>query len=140
MNQHLFAVIVVPMMVFSIARSTVAQTPAWPIPDGEGNYFSNETPVQGTVPSPRMGGSLWQVVASELNCRSNMGMQSAIVRQFKPGEVLQADVGRGGADEVRLNAKDATGKPWLRVRSQGGQDLNCYVRANRRYIQPYRGK
>jgi hypothetical protein len=106
-----------------------------PQPDQNGNYMGNDAPLKGT--SRFMAGSLWQVVSRGLNCRSNPGMQTAIARQFKQGEILQADVGRGGADEVLINAKDEKGNPWMRVRSAQGKDYKCYVRANRLYIQPH---
>ncbi len=113
-----------------------AQVSPMPQPDRSGNYFSNDAPVKGTAPSPLMPGSLWQVVSSELNCRRRAGRDAAIVRQFRQGALLQAEVGRGGADEVLLNAKDQTGQPWMWVRSPQGQSHACYVKANRRYIQP----
>lgn len=128
------------LMAVTIAHSTCAQPPALPQPDRDGNDFSNETPVKGTAPHPLMSGSFWQVVSSKLNCRSHAGLNYDVVRQFKQGDRLQADVGRGGADEVMLNFKEATGQPWMRVRNARGQNLNCYVRANRAYIQPDRGQ
>jgi hypothetical protein len=128
----------VTLLACTGAVSVLAQAPSLPQPDRNGNYFSNEAPIQGSAPSPLMPGSLWQVVASGLNCRRNAGLNYGVVRQFHRGELLQADVGRGGADEVLLNVKDNSGNPWMRVRSSRGSDYQCYVRANRRYIQPYR--
>lgn len=114
-----------------------AQAQPKPQPDRNGNYFSNDAPMKGTAPSPLMAGSLWQVVSVGLNCRRGAGTQHGIARQFKRGELLQADVGRGGADEVLLNVKDSTGQPWMRVRSAKDKNFHCYVRANRLYIKPY---
>jgi hypothetical protein len=112
-------------------------------PDRNGDYFSNYAPIQAKSPTGRMmAGSLWQVVASGLNCRSDVGAgtQYPIVRSFKKGTILQADVGRGGSDEVHINWKDKQSKPWMRVRSEAGESYNCLVRANSRYIKPYTGK
>jgi hypothetical protein len=106
--------------------------------DRNGDYFNNHAPVQGKVIGRgNMAGSLWQVVASGLNCRSDAGMQSPVVRSFSRGTVLQANVGRGGSDEVVINGKDKQGKPWMRVRSEAGESYECAVRANSRYIKPY---
>jgi hypothetical protein len=117
-----------------------AQTPVTPKPDRNGDYFSNEALIQGKVPRPYSTGSLWQVVPVELNCHSGVGLDYGITRKFKRGEILQADLGRGGSDEVIRNAKDKNDKPWMRVRSASGENYNCYVRANNVYIQPYQGK
>jgi hypothetical protein len=110
-------------------------------PDRNGDYFSNYTPIQAKSPKGRlMAGSLWQVVASGLNCRGSAGTQAPIVRSFKKGTILQANVGRGGSDEVHINWKDKQGQPWMPVRSEAGAEYDCAVRANSRYIKPYTGK
>jgi hypothetical protein len=129
-------ILALTIVTLTIATPTLSQQRI-SNPDRQGNYFSNEAPVKGRVQSPLMRGSLWQVIVSQLNCRSDADANSPIVRQFQFSELLQADVGRGGADEVLLNAKDKNGNPWMRVRSASGQNYKCYVRANRRYIQPY---
>jgi hypothetical protein len=103
-------------------------------PDQNGDYFRNDAPIQATEPrGKRQAGSLWRVVALSLNCRN----ESGIVRKFRQGELLQADLGRGGSDEVLVNANDRNGKPWMRARSAAGKDYNCYVRANQIHIRPY---
>jgi len=101
------------------------------------DYFSNQGPVQASQPTgARSAGSLWQVVAGSLNGRATPTAQGRVVRVFGRGTVLQADIGRGGSDEVLRNAVDSEGHPWMRVRTREGQDLNCYVRANGRFIRP----
>lgn len=108
-------------------------------PDANGDYDRNETPIRGRVPpsSKLSPGSLWRVVSPGLNCRRQADANSPVVRQFKAGDRLQVEVYRGGSDEVLLNAKDDTGKPWMHVRAASFKlDDACYVRANRRYIQP----
>lgn len=110
--------------------------------DRFGDYYSNEAPQEGTVPpnSRLIPGSLWRVVAASLNCRSAAGISYPIVSKFSKGDILQAEVGRGGSDEVLLNSKDSKGKPWMRVRGKEGDNTstskNCYVRANSSYIKP----
>lgn len=99
------------------------------------DWFSNDGPVRAApIPGPMTPGSLWRVVGGSLNGRVTPG--GRVVRVFPRGTVLQADVGRGGSDEVLVNALDAAGKPWMRVRTKQGVDLNCYVRANGKYLQP----
>ncbi|MCU0551962.1 MAG: hypothetical protein MUC48_21710 [Leptolyngbya sp. Prado105] len=132
-------VLALTSLAITIATPTLSQSRS-PNPDRQGNYFSNDAPIKGTAQSPLMRGALWQVTTPQLNCRSDATADSPIIRQFKLAEVLQADVGRGGADEVLLNAKDKNGNPWMRVRSMSGKNYNCYVRANRRYLQPYSSK
>jgi hypothetical protein len=137
MNLRPFAVVSWIVIATCPIEIGLAETPSIPQPDRHGNYFRNETSVQGKVPASLSPGSLWQVVSVKLNCRHKPGMEYDIVRQFQRGDLLQADIGRGGSDEVLLNAKDRYGKPWMFVRSALGESYSCFVRANRRYIQPY---
>lgn len=131
----LVGVAIVPLVV---TAPIVAQMPPVPQSDRNGDYFSNEGPILGTQPSGsrNMRGGLWRVQPAKLNCHSGIGLKHKVVRQFKPGERLQADIGRGGSDEVLINGKDKNGKPWMRVRSATGEAYNCYVRANHSYIRP----
>jgi hypothetical protein len=126
--------------IFSAIISTASAQVTVPQPDRNGNYVRNQAVSLGQVESPLLPGSLWQVTSPGLNCRSGAGLDQAIVRQFEQGQLLQADVGRGGADEVLINATDRNGNPWMRVRSAIGESYDCYVRAHRRYIQPYVGE
>jgi hypothetical protein len=107
-----------------------------PQPDQNGDYFSNEAPLKRQNPPSKMqAGSLWQVVSATLNCRAAAGTNQTVLRQYKQAAILEAEVGRGGSDEVLLNVKDVNGKPWMVVRGSRSED-RCYVRANRRYIRP----
>lgn len=129
------------LLVVSGSAIAVAQTPI-PKPDRYGDYPRNEAPILGTVPpdkkfSKLSRGALWEVVSPGLNCRREPDINSPQIRQFKSGDYLQAEVGRGGSDEVFINAKDAKGKPWMAVRSKTfNVEDTCYVRANRKYIKP----
>ncbi|MDX2242785.1 MAG: hypothetical protein NW224_19015 [Leptolyngbyaceae cyanobacterium bins.302] len=84
-----------------------------------------------------MPGSLWRVVSPALNCRRQPNASSPVMRQYKAGDILQVEVYRGGSDEVHLNAKDATGKPWMRVRAtsfkldDGGQHKSYCILVDR---------
>ncbi|HEY9617477.1 MAG TPA: hypothetical protein V6C64_11580 [Microcoleaceae cyanobacterium] len=133
MNARLTVVLTI-LAVTSTSFSGIAQTTP-NLPDAQGDYYRNDTPVKGTAPRPLMAGSLWQVVATGLNCRQEPGADQAVVRQYRQGDILQVEVYRGGSDEVLLNTKDASGKPWMPVRGKRSAD-RCYVRANQRYIQP----
>ncbi|MEB3337815.1 MAG: hypothetical protein VKJ46_10155 [Leptolyngbyaceae bacterium] len=129
-------------MVFLLLniRVSLAQNIIKPSPDPSGNYYSNEASLKGTAPAPLMAGSLWKVVANSLNCRQQPGISHPIIKRFKKGNIIQAEVGRGGSDEVLLNALDNKGQPWMFVRGgknpRNSPSLNCYVRANQLYIRP----
>jgi hypothetical protein len=124
------------LLLAPMARSQVA--PQVAIPTLSGDYFTNLGQQQGSVPqgSKLSPGSLWRVVSPGLNCRAKPDPKSAIVRQFRQGQVVQANLGRGGSDEVFQNATDRDGKPWMRVISPTGENYNCNVRTNRKYIRP----
>ena len=109
---------------------------AWCEPDQRGDYRSNEGPVSGTAASPMSAGSLWVVVADWVPCRHDPDPDSKLITRFKKGTILQADIGRGGSDEVLVNALDRNGRPWMRVRDEQGNDFDGYVRAHIRYIKP----
>lgn len=123
------------LVLLSHQAAFTATSNVIPLPDRRGDYYRNEAPVKGYAPSPLMPGSLWRVVATKLNCRQNPGSNYPIQRQFKLGDILQAEVGRGGADEVLVNALDNHGFPWMAVRGKT-EDERCYVRANNRYLRP----
>lgn len=100
-----------------------------------GNYLTNAGPVKGTVAAPATAGALWRVLTPQLNCRQEPNPQARITRHFRRGTVLQADLGRGGSDEVLFNVRDARGYTWMLVRSRQGQPYRCYVRAHQRFIR-----
>ncbi|MBD2327004.1 hypothetical protein [Alkalinema sp. FACHB-956] len=127
------------LMMAAIAPGAVANNAFYTKPEinSSGDYLTNAGPVQGSVSSGSLqAGALWRVVSSRLNCRQDSELTAAISRTFSQGTILQADLGRGGADEVLYNAKDRQGRTWMRVRSRNGQSYQCYVRANKQYIQP----
>ena len=106
--------------------------------DVRGDYTTNAGPVAGQARNPDRPGALWRVVADGLRCRQQAAPTGTIGRTFKRGTIIQANVGRGGSDEVLDNARDTRGRTWMWVRSQDGASLGCYVRANPRYIVPVR--
>ena len=140
MRQNIQIIAILLMTNLSSIALAQAQTPSQvPKPDAQGDYYSNVAPIKGTVPpgNSLMVGSLWQVVSQKLNCRRQPSLQAPVVRRFRTGNILQAEVFRGGSDEVLINAKDAAGKPWMWVRAATFKlEDACYVRANDRYIKP----
>jgi len=140
MNSRILAL---GFLVFFSSVTTVAFAQKAPrnSPNRSGDYYSNEAPEKGMVRSPLSPGSLWSVVAPKLNCRSDPGTSSQIIKIFSRGDIIQAEVGRGGSDEVLINSRDNKGKPWMKVRGgkvfNSSSSLNCYVRDNSLYIEPY---
>ncbi|MEI6426804.1 MAG: hypothetical protein WCO45_00240 [Pseudanabaena sp. ELA607] len=128
------------LLLCAIITTSSSQVEAAPIlPDAQGNYYSNFTNVFGaTLPDRNKDspGSLWQVIAPKLHCRDIPSTTGKSLRVFSQGTVLQADVGRGGSDEVNINALDEHQKPWMFVRSRDGEPYRCYVRANQKFIAP----
>ena len=105
--------------------------------NSQGNFLTNAGPVQGAMSAGRaQPGALWRIVALRLNCRQHPDGNAKVLLTFVQGHVVQADLGRGGSDEVLYNARDRGGRTWMKVRSQQGQAHNCYIRAHRQYIQP----
>jgi len=74
---------------------------------------------------------IWQVVDSDgLNCRGGPGINFA-VEEVKPlGTFIEVT---GGSPYI---SDDRKGLPWLQVK--GEKTSSCFVRANRRFLQPRR--
>ncbi len=105
--------------------------------DIQGNYFRNETMVKAASRDSKLSaGSLWLVRVDGLNCRRSASLDSAVVRTYALGSLLEVEVYRGGSDEVLVNPLDRNGRPWMPVRGISSEDV-CFVRANSRYIQPF---
>ena len=129
----------IPLLLLAQPDTGLAQDDFYTRPriDARGDYLTNAGPVSGgTVYRMAQAGALWRVVSPGLNCRAQADPKAPSLRWFRRGTLLQANLGMGGADEVLYNAKDARGYTWMWVRSRKGQDLNCYVRANRHFIRP----
>ncbi|PSB02624.1 SH3 domain-containing protein [Merismopedia glauca] len=115
------AIFILPTL--SLAGGANAQ---FPQPNGRGDYYSIQTP--GTTSSHLV----WQVVSSELNCRSRPGSNSRVVRKLFKGDVINL-VSR---PKIR---RDAKGLPWLFVAKEGSlEDIKtrCFVRGNAQFIKP----
>jgi hypothetical protein len=117
------------LLLFASIASAAAQTP-----DANGDYFSNETPVLGKPSPGRSPGSLWRTLQA-LGCRKTPDTNSPILRNLAKGTIIEAEVWRGGSDEVLVNPVDKQGKPWMAVRGKTSGDV-CYVRARKQNIQP----
>ncbi len=111
--------------------------PAQPNRQGEyeWNTWDNAAIRTGRVDQGMMAGTLWRVIAPT-QAMSEPRSDSRVVKTFQPGTILQADVGRGGSDEVLRNASDKKKNFWMRVRDENGRPLNCYVHANSAIIVP----
>ena len=120
------------MLLFAVWPATVQAQAS----DSKGNYYRNETTVQAPSKNSKpLAGSLWRVVVEELNCRQNTGLDSLVSRTYPADALLEAEVYRGGSDEVLINPLDKNDNPWMPVRGAKSEDV-CFVRANSRYIQP----
>lgn len=104
--------------------------------DAQGDYYSNEAEVKANRRSRYGTGSLWQVKVRQLNCRQEPSLESPIKRTYAKNALLEAQIYRGGSDEVLINPRDRNGKPWMPVRDRDSSESRCFVRANSRYIQP----
>jgi len=104
-----------------------------------GNYLRNDGARLATQPQGHLqAGGLWRVICPALRGRAQPDRRSRVVHVFPAGTVLQADVGRGGSDEVLLNSVDREGGTWMRARTRAGKPLDCYVRADTRTLAPLR--
>jgi hypothetical protein len=133
--------ILATLVLMVITNAVMAQDDFYKKPQMaiNGDFLTNAAPVQGKVISGSlMAGGLWRIITSNLNCRQDLSLTSPIVRTFKKGDIIQADVGGGGADEVLYNPKDRYDNTWMLSRSKNGRDYKCYVRANKKYIEPVR--
>ena len=126
----LIAVLPVTLLPVSVVQAEVA------VPDKQGNYYRNETNVRAQRVDRYGTGSLWRVVVDSLNCRKEPSINSAVQRTYNANDIIEAQIGRGGSDEVLINARDKNGRPWMQVRSVTSTFEGCYVRANSRFIQP----
>lgn len=109
-----------------------------PQKSAQGEWLSNGGPVTGAIHDQgQMAGALWRVISRRgLNCRRGPELNSAIVRRLAYGTQIQADLGRGGSDDVYYNALDSRKQAWMLIRTAQGQKLNCYLRAHQSLIQP----
>ncbi|MBP0030843.1 RICIN domain-containing protein [Roseofilum sp. Guam] len=101
----------------AISSSIVLAAPSMPRPDKNGDYtYVREA-------------DRWRVVDSEgLNCRSRPGTRFVVLEVKRPGAVLRRTI---GSPSIR---NDGRGLPWLLVEARDGSP--CFVRANRRFIEP----
>lgn len=115
------AIFILPTL--SLAGGANAQ---FPQPNGRGNYYSIKTP--GTT-SPHL---VWQVVSSELVCRSRPSSNSRVVRKLFQDDVIDLV----GSRKIR---RDAKGLPWLFVAKEGSLEdtkIKCFIRGNAQFIKP----
>ena len=112
-------------------------------PDSLWNIWSrqqlNKTPDPGNYVRSDQA-EFWKVQVDGLRGRSLPDPESSVVRRFRRGQVLRVDYGRGGSDEVAWNSVDKHGNTWIKVSTREGKPLNCYIRANPRWLAPINPK
>ncbi|YAF97510.1 MAG: SH3 domain-containing protein [Nodularia sp. CChRGM 3473] len=128
--------IAIASFICVISLPSLAQERQIPTPDFQGNYNSAITKFPDGSQAVLLS---WftNIRSSRLNCRSAPGLHQRIIKQFQANDLLQADAGTNNSQEPIL--RDAQGKPWLRVKivnHQGKTSSNCFVRANKQFIEP----
>ena len=105
--------------------------------DGDWTFWSRQA--IGRQPEPgnfvRSDQDSWKVMVSGLQGRSEPRASAPVVTTFRKGTLLKVDLGRGGSDEVLWNPVDEDGNTWIKVSNREGKPLNCYVRANSRWLR-----
>lgn len=102
--------------------------------DQNGDYFSGTLPVDSLQPDYVI--NRWQVTTpSGLNCRRDAGTEFSIVEVLTSGELFQVQTSEGRDQHNNPTKLDSRGLPWFKV--TGSQnEIKCFVRANKRYIEP----
>ncbi len=150
MKSRLFCLCVLVMMALAVFSQTQAQdmdvitrysNHPLPTPDANGDYMVPSNGKYWMVVDPDWDNGLngrltpeWPADWEHINVKwpqSNVATWPVVARFF-PGTVLNASWGNRGA----ISLKDHNGKPWLMI--QISRDRYCFVRANKRFIQPVR--
>ncbi|AFY31171.1 hypothetical protein [Calothrix sp. PCC 7507] len=101
----------------------------YPQPNQKGDYISILSTFENGHKSPHL---VWKVVSSELNCRSQAGSNSRVIKLL-----LQNDnVSIVGNPKIY---RDRQAKPWFYVAGSGSAEdvkIRCFVRANSQFIEP----
>ena len=134
LNSLTYSMLLFAVLPVAVQAQNLAQTQSQN-PDAQGNYYSNFTNVQAPQTSYNSSGSLWRVVAENLDCRRSPNLKSLVLRTFQKNILIEAEVYRGGSDEVLVNLLDENGQPWMNVRGRNRSEI-CLVRANSLYIEP----
>ncbi|KZL51336.1 MULTISPECIES: hypothetical protein [Cyanophyceae] len=128
--------IAIASLIGMISLPSLAQKRQTPTPNRQGDYNSAIT----TFPDGSQVVLLsWftNIRSGKLNCRSTPGVNQRVIKQFQPNDLLQVNPGTKNSQEPIM--RDSQGNPWLRVKivnNQGKTQGNCFVRANKQFIEP----
>ncbi|TVP66034.1 MAG: SH3 domain-containing protein [Nodularia sp. (in: Bacteria)] len=130
------AAIAIASLIGIISIPSLAQQRQTPTPNRQGDYNSAITKFPDGNQAVLLS---WftNIRSGKLNCRSAPGVNQRVIKQFQPNELLQTDAGASNSQEAIV--RDSQGNPWLRVKivnNQGQTQGNCFVRANRQFIEP----
>lgn len=104
-----------------------------------GDYFREKLPVYPSEPEYVV--SEWRVITSSgLNCRSNPGTKFGVVKVLAFGEPFQVKTSAGSYQHNNPTQLDSRGLPWFMVTDTSGAStgkVECFIRANSRYIEPF---
>ncbi|MEA5513055.1 SH3 domain-containing protein [Nodularia sp. UHCC 0506] len=128
--------IAIASLIGIISLPSLAQQRQTPTPNRQGDYNSAYTIFPDGSQAILLS---WftNIRSGRLNCRSAPGLNQRVIQQFQPDELLQVNAGANNSQEPIM--RDSQGNPWLRVKivnNQGKTQGNCFVRANRQFIEP----
>jgi hypothetical protein len=127
------------LLLFFLALGQILVFPASSFAqNSSGDYFKEMLPVYPSDPNYVV--SEWRVItASGLNCRSDAGKEFDVVKVLTPSEPFQVKTSEGRNQHNDPTKLDSRGLPWFMVtdpsRAARGK-IECFVRANSRYIEP----
>ena len=103
-----------------------------------GDYFKGKIPVYPSQPDYVI--STWRVITSNgLNCRTDAGIEFGVTKTLPSGKSFQVQVSVGREQHNNPTKLDSRGLPWFKVVSSSRSSqgvIECFVRANSRYIEP----
>ncbi|MDB9307051.1 SH3 domain-containing protein [Nodularia spumigena CS-591/12] len=128
--------IAIASLIGMISLPSLAQQRQTPTPNRQGDYNSAITIFPDGSQVVLLS---WftNIRSGKLNCRSTPGVNQRVIKQFQPNDLLQVNPGTKNSQEPIM--RDSQGNPWLRVKivnNQGKTQGNCFVRANKQFIEP----
>lgn len=100
-----------------------------------GDYFREELPVYPFQPDYVI--SEWRVITpSGLNCRSDAGVKFGVTKVLTFEKTFQVQTSEGRDQHNNPTKLDSQGLPWFKVAKSSQGVVECFVRANSRYIAP----
>ncbi|WP_206756138.1 hypothetical protein, partial [Trichocoleus sp. FACHB-591] len=124
------------LLLFFLVLGQVILSPASAYAQNQsGDYFQGKLP---HYPSEREYViSEWRVITSSgLNCRSDAGTQFRVVKTLAFRSPFNVQTGEGRDQHNNPTKLDSRGLPWFKVAKSSQGAVQCFVRANSRYIEP----